>query len=359
MSNEKPKTIAFYLPQYYPIPENDLWWGKGFTEWTNVGKAKPLYFGHYQPHVPADLGYYDLRVEETRIEQAELAKKYGLDGFCYWHYWFGKGKKLLEKPLDAILATGKPDFPICLGWANHSWEAKRWGTKKLKNKILIEQNYCGIDDCIAHYKDVSHAFKDQRYIKIDGKPVFLIWDPIGLPTDFNYLKIWQELAIADGFNGVFFLGFTYSKDKIKKIQSLGYDYVVFDALFEARDGGIKALLFIRKIIRELFYIPLIISYKTYAKITLDAVLEEKTLPCILPNFDHTPRSGKGGFVLKSTPKDFERLLKKVVSLIESDNNDVPLLFIKSWNEWGEGNHLEPDLKYGHSYLEAMQKGLNG
>lgn len=169
----KVRVIAFYLPQFHPTPENDKWWGKGFTEWTNVGKAKPLFKGHYQPKVPADLGYYDLRVPETRREQAELARQYGIEGFCYWHYWFGNGRQLLQRPFQEVLASGEPDFPFCLAWANHSWEDKQFN-KEGGNKMLMEQLYPGDEDYIAHFNAVLPAFKDPRYIRVNGEA--LSWE---------------------------------------------------------------------------------------------------------------------------------------------------------------------------------------
>ena len=173
----KPRVIAFYLPQFYPFPENDEWWGKGFTEWTSVGKAKPLYRGHYQPKIPADLGYYDLRVASVREEQAKLAKEAGIEGFLYWHYWFGNGKRLMWEVFDEVLKTGNPDFPFCLGWANHSWYAKNWNKSATKgaDKLLIEQRYYGEKDYRMHFDYVINAFKDPRYLKEDGKPIFYIF----------------------------------------------------------------------------------------------------------------------------------------------------------------------------------------
>ena len=166
------RILAFYLPQYHPIPENDKWYGKGFTEWTNVGKAKPLFRGHYQPQIPADLGYYDLRVPETREAQAELARQYGVEGFCYWHYWFGNGRRLLERPFNEVLSSGKPDFPFCLAWANHSWHGIYNGLKT--KEPVIAQTYNGIEDYKQHFYTVLSAFKDKRYITVDDKPLFLV-----------------------------------------------------------------------------------------------------------------------------------------------------------------------------------------
>ena len=185
---EKPRVIALYLPQYYPFKENDEWWGKGFTEWTNVGKAKPLFKDHYQPKVPADLGYYDLRIPSVREQQAELAREAGIEGFCYWHYWFGNGKRLLADVFDEVLESGHPDFPFCLGWANHSWNSKCWkfDDSILVEKTLMEQTYPGEEDIQMHFKFLLKAFSDPRYIKVDGKPFFLIHDVEKLPE--LYLK---------------------------------------------------------------------------------------------------------------------------------------------------------------------------
>lgn len=173
MSNDF-KIIAYYLPQFHPFPENDEWWGKGFTEWTNVGKAKPLFHGHNQPKVPADLGYYDLRIPSVREEQARLAKEAGVYGFCYWHYWFGNGKQLLNEIIDDVHASGKPNFPFCLGWANESWKAKQWRKDGSGDVLLEEQVYGGVDEYRRHFDYVLDLFKDPRYIRVDGKPFFLI-----------------------------------------------------------------------------------------------------------------------------------------------------------------------------------------
>ena len=181
--DKKAHVIAFYLPQYHPVPENDEWWGKGFTEWTNVAKAKPMFYGHYQPIIPADLRFYDLRLPEVREEQARLAKEAGIDAFCYWHYWFGNGKQLLERPFNEVVASGKPDFPFCLAWANHSWMKKNWNNaiSRFCQDLLIEQEYPGIEDIKAHFYAILPALKDPRYYRIDGKLAFLIYAPTDIP----------------------------------------------------------------------------------------------------------------------------------------------------------------------------------
>lgn len=352
-----PISIAIYLPQFHPIPENDQWWGAGFTEWTNVGKAKPLYRGHYQPKVPADLGYYDLRLKEARTAQAKLAQAYGIKAFCYWDYWFGGGKRLLERPLEEVLDSGEPEFPICIGWANHSWEAKNWGTKKIPQKVLIEQTYPGVEDCERHFEYMSRAFKDKRYLKLNDKPIFVIWDPLRLPKDFDYLAIWRRLAIQEGLAGIHFIGFTYSKSDIPRIREQGFDDVLFDGLFEARNARPWLSLSTSKAIREIFGLPLRVPYEKYAGICEAVLGEEKTVPCVIPNYDHTPRSGARGAVLLSTPKKYGDHLRRVVAKIKNNELGSPLLFIKSWNEWGEGNYLEPDLRYGHAYLNETKKAL--
>lgn len=352
----KPAIIAFYLPQFHPIPENDLWWGKGFTEWTNVGKAKPLFPGHYQPHVPADLGYYDLRVPETREQQAEMARQYGIDGFCYWHYWFGNGKQLLERPFNEVLESGRPDFPFCLGWANHSWKIKTWSNEGKFDKLLIEQKYPGVQDCKDHFKLVSKAFIDNRYLKIDGKPIFLVWEPESIPKEIDYVKIWREEARINGLKGIVFIGFTFYQNKIDYIYKLGYDYVVYDAIKDVVEKN-KAKKFIKQIIRKIFNIPFLINYSKYQKEVLNVVTLKKALPCVIPNFDHSPRSGKYGLILQSSPLHFKNFLIKIKTYLKAGKLTNPIIFIKSWNEWGEGNHLEPDLKYSKSYLESLKEGL--
>src|SRR5690606_21147409 len=206
--NKKARVIAFYLPQYHPIPENDETWGKGFTEWTNVGKARPLFKGHYQPRVPADLGYYDLRLPEVREAQAQMAREAGIEGFMYWHYWFGNGKRVLERPFNEVLESGKPDFPFCLGWANHSWTTHSWNSKTQwkKNAVIFEQLYPGVDDFINHFNTVLPAFKDSRYITVDDKPIFMGYAPQEIPDVKLFVTTWRKLAEENGLPGIHFVG---------------------------------------------------------------------------------------------------------------------------------------------------------
>lgn len=357
----KARVIAFYLPQFHPTKENDLWWGKGFTEWTNVAKAKPLFRGHHQPHIPADLGFYDLRVSESREQQALLAQEAGVEGFCYWHYWFGNGKRLLERPFEEVLESGKPDFPFCLGWANHSWYAKLWDKDTRKDKLLIEQKYLGKEDYVAHFMYALKAFKDKRYIKDGDKPVFYIFRPLEVPTEF--LEIWQDLARENGFpNGIAFIGECTWNDDATQIRKRGFDYVLMNR-FGAYYGKDFSLL--KKIKQHLksffFHKPLqSFDYLDFANDLLDEKTDVKpdVIPMIMPNWDHSPRSGRKAVILEnSSPERFRRHLDKMLSIVCKKPADKRLVFLKSWNEWGEGNYMEPDLQYGKGYIDVLSDAL--
>lgn len=383
MKSNKARVIAFYLPQFHPIPENDQWWGKGFTEWTNVAKAKPLFRGHYQPRIPADLGFYDLRLPEVREQQAELAREAGIEGFCYWHYWFGNGKMLLEKPFQEVLHSGKPDFPFCLGWANHSWKTGTW-TRNGSDQMIAEQQYLGESDYTMHFNHVLPAFKDPRYITVDGKPLFVIFDPYGLPMDF--ILTWRKLATENGLPGVHFVGYTFNSlgrplynaqgeqvtrgyfntDEVQKYynyltQELHFDAVIPIGTYRAEiltknrywfalqrklstawNINIKALYQYDKVMRH-YYAPEDSSENVY--------------PSLLPQWDRSPRSGMNGIYINSTPEKFEKTLKEALKLIENKQTEHKILFLKSWNEWAEGNYVEPDLKYGHGYLDVLRRQL--
>ena len=230
----KAKVIAFYLPQFHPIPENDSWWGKGFTEWTSVGKAKRYYRGHYQPRVPADLGYYDLRLPQIREEQAILAKEAGIAAFCYWHYWFGKGKELLEYPLKEVVRLQAPKFPFCLGWANHSWYNKSWNSDKqtIIPKLLIEQTYPGKEDIVNHFNTMLPMFKDERYFKIHGRLLFLIYSPVDIPNFDQFKTIWNDLAVKNDLPGFYFIANLEDLSLVKKEEIKKYDAISLCRLME-------------------------------------------------------------------------------------------------------------------------------
>ncbi|WP_321416296.1 glycoside hydrolase family 99-like domain-containing protein [uncultured Desulfobacter sp.] len=360
------RVIAFYLPQYHPIPENDKWWGKGFTEWTNVGKAKPLFRGHYQPRVPADLGYYDLRLPDVREAQAQMAREAGIEGFMYWHYWFGNGKQLMSDIFDEVLESGKPDFPFCLGWANHSWFAKKWNDSGCKkDKLLIDQQYFGEDDYKQHFEKVVRAFQDKRYIKIDKKPLFLIFDSENLPH--NFISLWNHWAKENGLeNGIYFIAQInkYGSNRIEELLAKGFSAVTFRNVraMYAQKGRLGKIFFrLRGLFnRFIFNKPVfIIDYaKAFPFFTDENDKLEEVIPFIMPNWDHTPRSGINGTLLvNSTPQLFKLHVQQVLKAVENKQNKLVLL--KSWNEWGEGNYLEPDLKFGKGYIKALKDAIGG
>ena len=350
------RIIALYLPQYHPIPENDEWWGKGFTEWTNVGKAKPLYRGHNQPRVPADLGYYDLRLPEVRQAQADMAKEYGVEGFCYWHYWFGNGKKLLERPFNEVLHSGKPDFPFCLGWANHSWKGIYSGVKGKES--LIEQTYGGISDYERHFYDVLPAFSDKRYITVNGSPFFLIFDPFDIPDANTFIDCWQNLAQKNNLPAIHFVAHNYFAEKTPELIAMGFDAVNTVRLFDYQRQGISFLQkVVNKVKREIFNTGFYPEYKEAMQFfSGDEDYQINVYPTIIPDWDHSARTGKYGTILKNAnPKLFGKHIEKTFQYLKSKPNQQKIVILKSWNEWAEGNYIEPDLKFGRQYLEMLKK----
>lgn len=382
---KKARLIAFYLPQFHPIPENDKWWGKGFTEWTNVAKAKPLFKGHYQPHIPADLGFYDLRLDEVRRQQAEMARKAGVEGFCYWHYWMGGGRMLLERPFQEILKSGEPDFPFCLGWANGNWSNRSWsqGGFMKKNSVLMEQTYSH-EDYIKHFEYVLPAFKDHRYIQVDGKPLFYVHDPNNVPNMKDFIDTWRRLAKENGLSGIYFVGKTdnitfreigkqgsgkyvvphknIAKDLYQHIINLGFDAVNSRGLYRAEymlEG--KYSTFFRKLYYKIFKIGLLKKYKQEEinkYIYVDEDSWENVHPTILPGFDRSPREGKMAVIYTdSTPNEFDKQIHKALDIIKEKQPEHKIIFLQAWNEWAEGNHVEPDLKYGHAFLDVLTKNF--
>lgn len=355
------RVIAFYLPQFHPIADNDIWWGKGFTEWTNVGKAKKLFRGHYQPRVPADLGYYDLRVPETRKAQADMAKEHGIEGFCYWHYWFGNGKRLLERPFNEVLKSNEPDFPFSLGWANESWRGIHHGLTE--RNVLIEQLYPGVDDYTAHFYEVLPAFKDKRYITVDGKPFFLIFRPLAGPEIPIFIDTWQRLAKENGLSGIYFVGHNNdAKVSAEQILQVGVDAV--NTVRLSRYSKHK-LSIGHKIRRELNRITsriiLTYPYRSMSKYFIDPAEDslENVFPSIIPGWDHTPRSGKRGLVVTgTTPELFEKHVAEALKVVSHKSAEHRIIMLKSWNEWAEGNYMEPDLRWGTRFLETLKRVLS-
>lgn len=356
----KPRVIAFYLPQFYPTPENDEWWEPGFTEWTNVARAKPLFKGHYQPRIPRDLGFYDLRVPETREKQAQLAREAGIEGFCYWHYWFGNGKRLLADVFREVVESGKPDFPFCLCWANHSWYAKTWDPN-VPDKLLMEQTYPGAEDYEAHFYEMLPAFKDKRYMRMeDGRLIFGVFEPIKFQNPQEFFDVWNRLAIENGLAGFYFFGLAQGNEKYNKVKERGYDTYLYDCLPDYINNPSTSI--ISRIGYKLYKRSLmrVTQYSDYAK---GAVVTYKQhpeyTPCINPDFDHSPRSGCSGIIMhRSTPQKWGKMLKEITKFVASKPNSNNLLFIKAWNEWGEGNYLEPDSRWGKGYIEETAKAID-
>jgi lipopolysaccharide biosynthesis protein len=349
----KLKLIASYLPQFHPIPENDLWHGKGFTEWFNVGKSKPLFKGHYQPRVPTELGYYDLRLSEVRAEQAKLASEHGISGFCYWHYWFGNGKQLLNRPMEEIVKSGEPNFPFCLGWANETWQGIDHG---VKSRVLIEQEYPGEKDYIDHFYKMLPAFKDTRYIKHNNKIIFLIYRPFEIPKFSEFKLLWNNLANENNISEFLFIAQINNSKDFDRALKIGFDMV---NVVRIRDVEIVEHGNIYSKLRWRIGFKRIYEYKYAIKYLLGEIEKsELCIPTIVPNWDHSPRSGSKALIYhNSTPEYFEEHLSNVFQLVKSKNFEDQIVFIKSWNEWGEGNYLEPDLKFGRSYLEKLKSTL--
>jgi hypothetical protein len=344
--------VAFYLPQFHPIPENNLWWGPGFTEWTNVVRARPRYPGHYQPRLPGELGFYDLRLPDTREAQAMLAAEYGVSAFCYWHYWFG-GRRLLERPFLEVLKSGRPAFPFCLGWANQTWSGIWHGAP---DRVLIKQTYPDVGDerdYRAHFEAVLPAFNDARYLRIDGCPLFLVYEPKDLPEPQRFLDLWRQWAVDEGLPGIFFVGRTETPRRSSP--------AVFDAftLDPVPSRSIARHDWPRRLARKIG-VPLVRSYRRYSDETPLGIADGPSFPTLMPGFDNTPRSGAGGVVLHGAePPTFEsNVAHAVAHVISTQPVGKRVLFVKSWNEWAEGNYLEPDQRYGRAYLEALAKGIS-
>lgn len=350
------RSIAFYLPQFHPISENDNWWGKGFTEWTNVAKAQSLFSGHYQPRIPADLGYYDLRLPEAREAQATLAQSYGISGFCYYHYWFS-GRRLLEIPFDRVLSSEKPDFPFCLCWANHSW-ARGWvGEEK---DVLLEQNY-SLDDDLNHIEWLIEAFVDPRYIRVKERPLLLIYRPRDLPHPEKTVEIFKNTCIKQGISEPYLVGVDAHCPGFD-FQKIGFDGTL---KFEPQLGVLPETLDDRrklsKLIRNLKFGMIDSKLKIYDESQARYLMESQdrefpTYPCVFVSWDNSPRRGQDGIIMtNSSPAIFESALSKRVNSILDKPFDDRLIFINAWNEWAEGNYLEPDLKYGTEYLDVVRQ----
>jgi len=358
----KVRLIAFYLPQFYPLPENDEWWGKGFTEWTNVVKAKPLFPGHYQPHLPADLGFYDLRVPEVRAAQAQLAREYGIHGFCYYHYWFN-GRPVLGRPFSEVLASGKPELPFCLCWANENW-TRAWDGKE--RQVLLRQEY-SLDDDRAHIRALIPAFRDPRYIRVDGKPLFLVYRTEHMPGPARTAEIWREESIREGIGDIY-LARVESFSARSDPRRMGFDAAVEFAPDWRNLQDLKyrnvSYRFLNKlgVMSDVYFKLEIARYEGMVRRMLDKGDSDYVrFRCVAPGFDNTPRRSEGAVILgDATPEQYEVWLAECVErTLARYRGDERIVFVNAWNEWAEGNHLEPDTRHGLAYLEATRRALTG
>ncbi|RAU40207.1 glycosyl hydrolase [Pseudocitrobacter sp. RIT415] len=361
------KYIAFYLPQYHPVKENNEWWGEGFTEWFNVAKSKPRFKGHHQPHIPTTMGFYDLRVPETRERQAQLAHEYGIDGFCYYHYWFN-GHLLLEKPLEAVLEDNKPELPFCICWANENW-TRAWDG--MEREVLIKQDYTE-EDSVEHFNYLLPFLKDNRYIKIDDKPVFLLYRYDHIPDIDNFIHTWNQMAVKNGLNGIYFIcvknGFvTANYDEIFTHQ---FDAVVDFQPNRADFPSIKTkeqflVDAARKLLPDTIFQYLKRNASAVNKISYKHMVENivhsyatkpgKVIPAIFPSWDNSARRATPTVIQNDEASVFGYWLDEASKFSSNNGLSEKVVFINAWNEWAEGCHLEPDLQNGTAFLEQVKQ----
>lgn len=371
LSDNKIKPIAFYLPQYHSIPENDLAWGKGFTEWTNVKKAKPLFPGHYQPRIPLDQNYYNLEDSTVMKQQSVIAKDHGIFGFCYYHYWFKNGKKLLEKPIENMLKDPDVDIPFCLCWANESW-TKRWNGRD--GEIIVEQDYGAIDDWKAHFNYLFEFISDSRYITLDGKPIIIIYKPDEIPCMNDMMECWQNLALENGLKkGLCFISQSSATYYNPQFNNKKFSYQIKFEPFFSYGNGIREKLMsvskglhmpwiyagIQKIMRtkkRKAATQQVIDYDKVWNSILSHKKNDMLLEGAFVDWDNTPRTNNGYRTEGAAPEKFRTNLSKLFIKMHQGKT-IPCLFINAWNEWAEGAYLEPDEKYGYKYLEALKSAL--
>lgn len=354
------RTLAFHLPQFHPIPENDAWWGKGFTEWTNVTRTRASIAEHYQPHLPADLGFYDLRLPEARAAQAELARAYGVHGFVYYHYWF-TGKRVLERPVDDILNSAQPDFPFCLCWANEDW-TRAWDGNS--GQRLLHQDYSAEDD-VAHIRHLMPYLADRRYIRVDGRPLLLVYRTDEMPEPARTAERWRNEAIRAGIGDLYLARVESFRNDVDP-ASIGFDVAVE---FAPDWRKVKPRQFGRRhrIAARLGAFPkgwFDHRWADYNDLVASMMAKPdpgfRRIRCVTPGFDNSARRKKDATVfLNSSPDAYGRWLEHTIraEIALGRPADQQLVFVNAWNEWAEGNHLEPDQKWGHAYLQAHLDAL--
>ncbi|MBU3088275.1 glycoside hydrolase family 99-like domain-containing protein [Clostridium gasigenes] len=348
MSN--PKLIAFYLPQFHAIPENDKWWGEGFTEWVNTKKAKPLFNGHQQPKTPLNDNYYSLLDSKTQEWQAKLAQDNGVDGFCYYHYWFN-GKMLLEKPMENMLANKNITLPFCISWANEPW-ARTWDGKD--KEVLMPQSYGGEKEWKEHFDYLLQFFLDERYIKIDNKPMFVIYRTSNIPDCEEMVKFWNSESKKNGFDGIYLVE-TMNSFQNSSVINNSDAVVEFEPMITIRHHlplykqGIR---FIKKKLSVLDKIDY--SYVWDRVIKKDVDYGKKKFLGAFVSWDNTARKGKKGLVLTNgNPEKFEKGLRN--QILKSKEIDSDFIFINAWNEWAEGTYLESDKLNEFNYITKIKE----
>lgn len=367
------KVIAFYLPQFHSIPENDEMWGEGFTEWVNVKKAKQLYDGHYQPRVPLNKNYYNLLNDDIKKWQIELAKKYSIYGFCFYHYWFN-GKKLLEKPVEQFLNNKDLDINFCFSWANEAW-TKAWASKS--DVVLYEQVYGNQKNWEEHFQYLLPFFKDSRYIKENNKPLFIIYKPDLIDCLNEMLDYFDLRAKECGFNGMVFAYQHISFDRIKEKDDSRFKYnIEYEPLYSMTEcqeenklyskifhAGKKVDAISKKFFNRTlseFYLKKVrkYNYDTIWNISIDRIGNDpKRIAGAFVDWDNTPRRGTKGIVIEGgNPEKFKKYFKEKVSRVK-DYYSNDYIFIFAWNEWAEGGYLEPDERYEYKYLESIKSVL--
>jgi hypothetical protein len=364
------KILAFYLPQYHRTKENDEWWGEGFTEWTSMKNARPLNENHYQPRIPLNKNYYDLTDPKTMAWQIDLAKKYGVYGFCVYHYWF-EGKQLLQKPMEIFLEHKELDFPICFCWANETW-TNAWATNAKEPKVLMLQTYGDQDAWEKHLQYLLPFFKDPRYIKIDNKPLFVIYRPEQIEPLNDMLDYFVRRLKEEGFDGAVFAS-QQRNFHFEKCDDSRFDYKIeYQPSFGLYDRESRMRKLINKTKENILLFAqnkLNCSIRRVRNLILEdydgvweAILnrkpdDEKMIPGAFVDWDNTPRYGKKGMIIQgATPEKFKTYLKRQIVHAKNDYHK-DMIFLFAWNEWAEGGYLEPDEKWKTGYLEAIKDAL--
>lgn len=367
------RALAFHLPQFHPVPENDAFWGKGFTEWRNVVQARPRFAGHHQPHLPADLGFYDLRLPETRAAQAEMARRAGLSGFCYYHYWFS-GKRLLHRPLDDILRSGHPDFPFMLCWANENWTRAWDGGAR---EVLLAQSYSD-DDTRAHARHLAPFFVDPRYIRIKGRPVFAVYSADALPDPLRWTDTFRETLLQEGISPYLIRVERWLDEDTRPPEALGFDAALE---FQPFSRNFRRWLQTRPDLKRSPAKRLSNrarkswqqaqswrAFDTHHDMAAFAEFDTAqppppytTFPGVCPSWDNSARRPAGQAIIfrNTSPALFAKWLAAKAGRFQPPSHDENLLFINAWNEWAEGNHLEPCLRHGDAWLQAVRHNLSG